>query len=59
MQINNYIQLMQAQGGSFVRNLAALYLSADPMNRQILLEAFDQYFAIYKERFDALQAAAA
>lgn len=46
----NALELMQRQGGSFVKALAALYLAADPMNRKLALNTFRSYFETYQRR---------
>jgi hypothetical protein len=45
------LHVMEKQGGSFVRSLAACYYSADPKNKAILYAAFEHYFRDYEDRF--------
>lgn len=47
----NAIHMMEHQGGSFVKSLAACWHSADPTNRAVLAHAFATYFTIYEQRF--------
>ena len=50
-QFDSPIHMMEVQGGSFVKALAALYLRADPANRPRVLAAFPEYFGDYDKRF--------
>jgi hypothetical protein len=43
--------LMEVQGGSFVKSLAACFYAADPANKLKLRAAFSEYFESYEERF--------
>ena len=43
------LAMMERYGGSFVRQLAALYRQGDEVNRQRLDAAFSDYFAQYGE----------
>jgi hypothetical protein len=49
---DNAIQVMEKEGGSFVRSLAHCYLMADPVNKAKLRETFAGYFENYEARFD-------
>lgn len=56
-QYDDHLHLMEAQGGSFVKSLAACYYAADSSNKRRLLDAFPDYFNQYRERFQAIRAA--
>lgn len=43
--------VMRKYGGSFVRNLVALYLSADAKNRRKIENCFGEYFEYYRKNF--------
>lgn len=51
IQFDSALHVMEVQGGSFVKSLAACYYRADPANRAILREAFATYFDEYERRF--------
>jgi hypothetical protein len=48
------LHLIEAQGGSFVKSLAACYYCADPENKQRLRVAFPEYFEEYERKFRLL-----
>jgi hypothetical protein len=48
----SHIELMEKQGGSFVRSLADAYYLADPVNQKILVTAFAHIFDGYKRMYD-------
>lgn len=50
-QYDDALHMMEVQGGSFVKSLAACYYSADSTNKPILRAAFSKYFEHYEERF--------
>ena len=50
---DNALHVMEIQGGSFVRSLAACYYAADSANKARLREAFKDYFDRYEERYRA------
>jgi hypothetical protein len=52
-QYDNALHVMEVQGGSFVKSLAACYYAADSTNRPILRQAFASYFDEYERRFAA------
>jgi len=41
------LEKMENYGGSFVKNLAACYRSADVLNKRKLFKAFKKYFEHY------------
>ena len=49
VECSNVLDVMEAYGGSFIRQLARLYAVADDINRQRLERAFPEYFAKYRE----------
>jgi len=42
------IEAMETYGGSFVRALALLYRTADPLNRARVRHSFSDYFEEYR-----------
>ena len=50
-EYDDALHMMEKQGGSFVRSLAACYYAADPSNKRRLREAFAGYFDKYEERW--------
>lgn len=50
-EYDDALHLMEVQGGSFVRSLAACYYCADPSNKARLRTAFADYFETYERRF--------
>lgn len=48
------IQAMQDYGGSFVQQLAKLWLIADETNCQRIERAFDEYIEKYKNMAEAI-----
>jgi len=43
------LMVMNKYGGSFVKNLVALYLSADAKNKRRIENCFGDYFEYYKK----------
>lgn len=48
-EIYAVLELMEKQGGSFVKKLAELFYVADLNNRRRLLRCFNDYFMRYAE----------
>lgn len=53
-QFDNALHVMEVQGGSFVKSLAACYYAADPTNRPKLRATFASYFNEYEARFRSI-----
>lgn len=56
---DNALHIMEVQGGSFVKSLAACYYAADSSNKAKLRAAFADYFGQYEKRFQQHRAAIA
>jgi hypothetical protein len=52
---NAALELMELQGGSFIKALAHCYLMADPDNKRRLRLAMSDWFASYEARAKALE----
>ena len=48
--MSDTLDLMESIGGSFIRSLAACYMSADPQNKARLLAAFPDWFGKYSKQ---------
>lgn len=51
-EFDNALHIMEVQGGSFVRSLAACWYAADAVNKAKLRETFAEYFDNYEKRFE-------
>lgn len=49
---SNTLEMMKRFGGGFVKTLADLYWTADPINARKLEDAFPEYFAQYKAMYE-------
>lgn len=50
-RFDSALHMMEVQGGSFVRALAACYYAADTENKLALRAAFAKYFDNYEAQF--------
>lgn len=55
-QFDDALHMMEVQGGSFVKSLAACFYAADTKNRARLLAAFPDWFGEYERQFAAWKA---
>jgi hypothetical protein len=54
-EIEKILIVMDQYGGSFVKQLARLYMAADPKNKQKLLLSFLSYFNEYWKKAQAIE----